>query len=476
VIEIKEDDAYRKYLQLANFEKDEIAGYLPEWRKASKKLGLTLADMKFATEHWIPENFEVELEGVRKVLRAYTLEVLDLVKANEYKKKGVKIVYGILPASLVFYYALKLEAPDKVYVSFPDAFLTHLLASFFHKVVPFLEEAEQHGIPYGGRHCALNKMRYAARRSGLIPSPDVSWIWGFVCDEGPKTDEFIREYYDPEWKTVITRIPHDQPFGTREDEIDERVEYLAKQMEDGFKTVQRTIGVEVQEDTINKIIDRRTEYAKKLGKLYKLMTSDPQPLSGNDGVYPADPLMLAYNTFIDTMDDALDTLIKDVEHRVNKCEGILPEGAPKLMGFIIPVCNPWLVKMFEKNDVGFPYYEGMVPSKKEMKLPRFKDAYMGTAETWLKWGHGVNIGYKAEVTLEKLQTYEIDGMVFGFMDFDRWLGSDHRLLCKIVEKESKVPTFYIEADAWEDRDYSPEALRTRIDTISEIVKMQKKRQ
>lgn len=468
-----QEEAYTKYLQLASFEKDEIPEYLPKWREASKKLGLTSTDMKFATEHWIPEHFGVELEGVRKMLRAYTLEVIDLIKANEYKEKGAKIVYGILPANLVFYYALKMEAPDKVFVSFPDAFLTHLLASFFHKVIPFLEEAEQHGIPYGCRHCGLNKVRYAARRSGLIPSPDVSWIWGFVCDEGPKTDEFIREYYDPEWNTVITRIPHDQPYGTREDEIDERVEYLARQMEDGFKSVQRQIGVEVQEDTIKKALDRRTKYCNKLGKLYKLMTADPLPLGGNDGVYPADPLMMAYNTRIDTMEDALDTMIEETDRRVKRGEGILPKGAPRLMGFIIPICTPWLVRMFERNQVAFPYYEGMVPSEKEMKPSRFTDAYMATAETWLKWGHGVNIGYKAEVTIEKLHTYKIDGMIFGFMDFDRWLGSDHRLLCKIVGEQTEIPTFYLESDCWDDRDYSPEALRTRIDTISEIVKMRK---
>jgi hypothetical protein len=31
----------------------------------------------------------------------------------------------------------------------------------------------------------------------------------------------------------------------------------------------------------------------------------------------------------------------------------------------------------------------------------------------------------------------------------------------------------MEADFWEDRDYSPEALRTRIESICQIVKMKK---
>lgn len=64
-------------------------------------------------------------------------------------------------------------------------------------------------------------------------------------------------------------------------------------------------------------------------------------------------------------------------------------------------------------------------------------------------------------------------MLFGLFDFDRWLGSDNRLLAKLVEEKTKLPTFYIEGDFWEDRDYSPEALSTRIESICEIIKMRK---
>ena len=75
--------------------------------------------------------------------------------------------------------------------------------------------------------------------------------------------------------------------------------------------------------------------------------------------------------------------------------------------------------------------------------------------------------------LEDLEKYKADGMVFGFYDFDRWLGGHHRLLAKIVEDKTGLPTFYIEGNSWDDRDYSAEALRTRIESICEIMKMRK---
>jgi benzoyl-CoA reductase/2-hydroxyglutaryl-CoA dehydratase subunit BcrC/BadD/HgdB len=466
-------DIYEDFLRLTGFEEGEMSEYLPAWHKASEKLGLTKDDIKFATEKQVPTYFAIELEGIRKLLGSFIKEVIDLTKANEYKERGVKIVYGILPALLHYYYALKLTAPDKVFVSFPDIFLNMVASVFFHKINPFLEEAERTGIPYGCRHCALNKTRYAARRLGIIPSPDISWIWGFICDEGPKTDEFIRIYHTPTWKTYITRIPHDQPLGTVEDEVIDRVEYLANQMRDGFESVQKEIGIKVADEKINEVINMWQRYAAKVSELSFLMAADPQPLGAVNARLFWEPLSLPFNTGIEAVEKALDITIREVKQRVDNKEGMLPKGAPKLMVYTVPVNLPWIAKMFEENGVGIPFSEAFTLSRKQLQPPTFEDPYMAAAEGWLRMSMSVNPGYQAEQICEKLVTHKADGMVFGLMDFDRWLGSSHRLLARIVEEKTKLPVFYIEGDIWEDRDYSQEALRTRIESICEIVKMRK---
>lgn len=466
-------DIYENFLRLTGFEENEMSEYLPEWRKASEKLGLTKEDIRFATEEWIPSHFEVGLEGIRKFIGSRIREVIDITKANEYKKRGVKIVYGILPAILDYYYALKLTAPDKVYVSFPDIFLVTTLNAFFHKLNPYLDEAERTGFSYGCRHCALNKTRYAAHRLGLIPAPDISWIWGFICDEGPKTDEFIQVYYDPGWKTYFTRIPHDQPLGTVEDEVVERVEYLASQMRDGFEFVQKEIGIKVPDEKIKEVQSIRRRYSIKLAELYRLMAVDPPPLSGEICNFFYEPLATPYNTGIRWMENALDILVKEIGQRVAKKEGILPKGAPKLMVYFLPHSLPWVAKIFERSGVGVPLSVFYVLSKKELSPPTFEDPYMAAAQAWFRRGNRVNVGYEAEQICEKLETYGADGMVFGFFDFDRWWGAHHRLLARMIEEKTKLPVFYIEGDVYEDRDYSQEALRTRIESICEIIKMRK---
>ena len=466
-------NTYENFLRLMGFEEDEMSKYVPEWRKASEKIGLTEEDIEFATKEFLPANYDMELKGVRKLLGCYIKETIELAKANEYKQKGVKVLYGILLAITHYYAALKMAAPDKIYVSFPDILLVTTLQCFFHKLNPYLEEAEKAGIPYGCRHCALNKTRYVGRKSGLLPPPDVSWIWGFTCDEGPKTDEFIRLYLDPEWKTYISRLPHDATLGTVEDEDDERVAYLAAQMRDGFEFTQKGLGVTVKEETLKKVIDDFQRYLNKLDVLYQLMGSDPQPLSGQEGQFFAETLIRPFNIGQEPLEEALDIVIDEIKERVAKKQGILPPGAPKLMSNFVPIYIPWLVKTFEQNGVGLTYLEGFMPSKKQLQPPRFEDPFMAVAETWLKQSYAVNPGYKADLMAEKINARGVDGMVFGFFDFDRWLGSDHKLLSKMVREKANVPVFYIEGDLFDDRDYSPEALRTRIESICEIVKMRK---
>ncbi len=59
----------------------------------------------------------------------------------------------------------------------------------------------------------------------------------------------------------------------------------------------------------------------------------------------------------------------------------------------------------------------------------------------------------------------------GLMDFVPWVGraSDNGVQKMARLKEQMVHFFYIEGDNWEDRDFSPEALRTRVESIVRLL-------
>jgi len=244
-------------------------------------------------------------------------------------------------------------------------------------------------------------------------------------------------------------------------------------MKDGFKFVQSVIGVKVPIEKIKEAQKIRQRYMSKIAELNRLMVVDPQPLGGASARLFGGPVSTPFNTGIEEMERALDIIIHELKQRVARREGILPLGAPRLMAWMIPVCVPWVAKIFEENSVGLTFSQYAMLTKKQLEPTSFDDPYMAAAEAWLRQGFAVNPGYEAEQILEKMEKHKVDGIVFGFLDFDRWLGSAHRLLAKIVQERTKVPVFYIEGDLWEDRDYSPEALRTRIESICAMVKMRK---
>ena len=467
-------DIYKVFLEFCAFEEQEIPLILPEWVEAANRLGLTEDDIKFAIEKWIPENWDIQYLGIRKMIGAYIREAIDITKAVEYKKQGVKIIYGILPAILTSYQAMKYSGGDKVFVSFPDLQLMTILNCFFHKINPYLECAEDNGFTYGCRHCALNKTRIAARWVNVIPSPDVIWSWGFNCDEGPKTDEYMQCLFDENWRYIISRIPHDTYAGEIDDEIEDRVEYLAQELRDGQEQIEKITGIKVTDEHIKKAIADTNRMAYKCGMLANLIcNADPVPLGGSDFACLMQPMTVPFNTGFKYMEEAIDITTKEIRQAIKEGKGIIPKGSPKAGCFAIAHTLPWLDKLFRENGVALTLNLSFSITKKQLTPSRYKDLFMISAEQWLKMPVGQNMRSEVEGIVEKIHANKPDAMIMGLMDFDRWVGAHQKMVCKLVEEKTGVPFFYMEGDSWEDRDYSREALRTRVESICQIIKLRK---
>lgn len=462
-------------LKIAGFEGSELDAFLPDWLMAVEKVGLTDDDIEYATREYIPKNWDIQYLGVRKMIGAYFRELVEVSKTKQYKAEGKKIVYGILPAVATLYGAIKEAGGDNVYVSFPDLMLVNILNGFFDKADPFLYEAEEQGFTYGCRHCPLNKMRVGAYSKGLIAAPDIIWSWGFNCDEGPKTDEMIQNLLNEDWHYVVSRIPHDTYYGEPDDEIEERVQYLGKILKDGMDEIEKATGIKVTEEHFKKASADNSRIGFKIGQLTNLVcTADPLPVGGNALTQILQVVTIPFNAGTGYMENAIDILIKEVREAIKQKKGILPEGAPKIGSYFVPFCIPWVDRIFRENGVGTTFSQTLTLSTKQLKASRYKDnMYLATAEQWLKMPLGQNMGYEVATMVEKVKAYQPDGMLMGFFDFDRWLGAHQKMAAKLVEEETGVPHYYMESDFWDDRDYSEESLRTRIESISQIIKMKK---
>lgn len=463
-----------KFLELTGFEGQELEDILPDWLYTVDALGLTDEDVRHSVEEWIPSKWDIKFKGVRLMLGAWLRELIEVVKTPIYKAQGKKIIYGILPAVLTPYTAFKRAGGDNVHVSFPDLLLVKLLNGFFDKADPLINKAEDLGFSYGCRHCPLNKTRLGAYATGVIAAPDVIWSWGFNCDEGPKTDEFIQCLINEQWEYVVSRLPHDTNFGHADDEH-ERIAYLAEVLKKDIAKMSEITGIYPTVDDFKGALADAGRYLFKLGQLGSLVCgSDPVPLGGVELVMCQDGTGVPMNHGYKYLEHAIDVLTKELREEIKAGRGVLPKGSPKVGCYFVPYSLPWIDKMFRENGVALTFSQTLSPSKSMMRPSRYMDdPYMGMAEQWLKMPLGQNMGYEAQSMIEKVQTYKPDGMVMGFFDFDRWLGAHQKMCASLVEKATGVPHYYIESDFWDDREYSEEALRTRIESICQILHTRK---
>ena len=185
---------YDELLKLCGFEEDEIRKEKPRIDEVFQRLELGPEDMKTA-EEWVRENHDIELLGVRKLLRAWLLELLDMVLARD---EGKKIVYYGFPSIPGPGMAIK-EAGElagvNIYCACPDVILCHTLGQIFNKLTPVLEAGEENGLPPGHGLCSLQQIRIGGMAKGVIPVPDLVTGSSYYCDMGSKADELLHERY-----------------------------------------------------------------------------------------------------------------------------------------------------------------------------------------------------------------------------------------------------------------------------------------
>ncbi len=472
---------YENFLSLCGFDQQEIAKYTCKLNKACKKFGIGEEQVAFAVEKWIPQNYDIKLEGIKKLIGVYIREFLSILDLPMDKNENCRIIYGTVPSPAPLFLALKDSCEERIYTGAPDFIFMIVLNSFFHWRNAGLEKLEEQGFTPACRHCALNKMRTLIYSEKFIPGPDIVWTWGTACDEAPKTEEFIQFCYGKQWSYVCTKIPHD----TCKDEQDggvcrERITYLAGQIKDAVNTIEQKCRFKLPREAVKKAMN---SWGKITAKIYYLNTlianADPVPLGGNE-LSLINALQLApLNIGINLIEECIDIIIKEVKQRIRNGEGILPSGAPRLGCYLIPFCLPHIVKHFERAGVALTFNTCMMGAgiqgnkahsgcKAKENIPE-KNLYEIIAGQWLSLPLFNNVFYEAAAIARLLAKYKNNGLILGFFTFDRWLGA-HQTLLRIILKESIAkPVFILEANFWDERFNNKQRILNQIESIGRLL-------
>lgn len=466
------ENIFYKFLEMHGFTNEELNILTDDFKSAAYNIGLSEDDIEYAMNIWIPNNWDITLKGIRMCIGAYIREFIEISKIEKYKEQGIKIIYGISPSHSSLFRAIKLSDENNIFVSYPDFLYSIVVGGFFNRIDLLNDDDDKLSVRC--RHCSLNRIRLNTANREIIPAPDVIWSWGFYCDEAPKTEELINIISDNKWNYIISRIPHDVSNGEEEDKNKDRVEYLAEQFKDAHREISKITGTKINNKSMYESLTENSKYSKKLDELTRLVSNtDPQPMGGNELALFGTTNSMTFNTGYYYFEKAINTILEEVKQRILSKIGILPIGSPKLGCHFTPICVPWVERTFFENGVSISFSSHLSFSKRQFNPFDYADPYMMAAQIWLRTASSVNSGYQIKLMSEMISEYDVDGMLYGFFTFDRWLGSNQNMILKRIEEETNVHHFYIEGDFWDDTNFKKSDRKGRIQSIAYFLKTKK---
>ena len=458
---------YDELLKLCGYEPQEIERERPRIEKTLEKLELTSDDIARG-EKRINKYFDIELKGVRKVLGVWLKGLVDLILAKEERKKIV--YYSYPPFSQIA--AIMSMISEDIYVSAPELILDHTMGIIFNKLNPFLEAAEGDLLPPGLANCSLLQARLGGILKGVVPIPDLLMPSGFLCDQAPKLDELIGHIYGV--PVVYVDSVHDEMGLNWPASSERRVRYSAQEAREAMAKFEEVTGYKLTPEEIAEKHRRFVNIFMGYMQIQDLVKADPLPIRQTDlGIAFNRVASLDTTTAFADLRGIMDILYGEVRERVDKGIGVMEKGTPRVMIVLPWFSDPSVVRMIQDSGLAVVAHEGLETSASEGVRRRFKDRWERFADVNLRRGIrycGLGLARHYKTLCED---WNLDGAIISFLFSCRAYAIPNLKAKELITKELGIPALILESDCYDTRDYSAEAMRTRVETFAEIVKASK---
>ncbi len=452
---------YTELFRLCGFTDAEIAKERPRIDRAFKKLEIGPEDCQRAEDR-LRKYFSVELIGVRRCLGIWLKDLIHLVLSEE---EGRKVVYTGVPPPAGLALSLNLAG---AWCGVLDYTLGLTMGLIFNKLTPLLEIAEEHGTPPETASCSFHQARLGAIVKGMVPVPDAVLSPGFFCDQSAKVWELIHELYgspimyldscmDSAWDEW-PEIPH------------RRVRLYAADMREAKEELERALGIEISEDILMAGWRNFMELRLSVQRMIELAKLEPKPISQVD-LNPFWRLVsVPGRGALEEGKEVIGILTSEVEKRVEERRGVMEEGVPRVGVYALPVSDPALTRMFEESGLNLvgplAYY---LPPLQRMES-KYTTPEEQSVEGSLRRGvfHSTS-GFLNE-TNEGVQMLGLDGFLWFYQKACRATTPQMLIYKKAMEEELGIPVLALEADLFDTRSYSAEALRTRVETFADLLR------
>jgi benzoyl-CoA reductase/2-hydroxyglutaryl-CoA dehydratase subunit BcrC/BadD/HgdB len=287
---------------------------------------------------------------------------------------------------------------------------------------------------------------------------------------GSKADELLHEKYGH--RAIYIDGSMDSRWGEYPYYSPERVEFLGAQLNKLFETIKEVLGVEVNDEAWDKAMATSRELYGALGRLTRLMTADPVPISYVEAGLALQLTAGSTGRSMTEGPEAVSILCDEVERRVEEGIGVVEKGAPPVLILIAPFSDPSIMHMIENAGLAITTGIFTVPSK---KYPQTTYSTLGEirAEREMRDGHyHSNFGLVKRVE-EAIKDLDVDGVIWGYLYNCRPLAETSHTVKKWVEDTTGIPVLSLEMDMYDSRNYSAAALRTRVEAFAEMLRARK---
>jgi benzoyl-CoA reductase/2-hydroxyglutaryl-CoA dehydratase subunit BcrC/BadD/HgdB len=464
----------RELLQLCAYKPEEIERELPRVKKSFEKLGIFSEDVEIGKGR-IRDFFEIELEGVRKILGVYLRELVSLGLARDEHEK---VIYTALPnLSGDLLAAAMVKEGASVYVGIPDLLLMLVLQVFFNKNIKHYEAAEKHAMSVGQAHCGCKQTHLGALLCNTIPKPDLHVGFAIYCDEAPKVDALYEELFNIP-VSIVSRC-QDIDWHDTEGTPERIVNYFAESMRRSVRDAEKVVGYGITDEMIGSCFMDTMGFFMDFVKLETMVChSDPLPLSMTTLWYFY--IMLSVIVRPENRarrKDALKTLIAETEERIKQGEGVTEKGAPRIiLGAVPSMVDPSLDGLIRELGLSIPLAEcqcsppdaDFMPKTGDPNTPM--DPYVGLARLFLASPIVGNLSTRIPNLIKACKRYNIDGVILLLHYSCRPFATDALMVKDALKKELGIPVLVLEGDIYDPRYYTKEQLRTRIESFAELLK------
>lgn len=452
-------------LEMCGFDRDEANSQLPRMQRTFDKLGITPADIEHSKRR-LEKYYDMELEGIRKIFRLCMLETTNSVLAREEGKE--KIVFGFMAPGLdVIGTAMMSESGNVIFAHQCWAIMA-VLGFVFDKFLPVLEAAEKQWLKSGAvGHCANVKSLLGLFALDILPKPDLLLTAGFSCETAPKTIDLLHETNGIPVCCVDTC--QDRAFADFSESSRRTVDLAAKSLKHAVERIGGAVGFAITDDMIFEALAAKGALMRVLQKVFNIIeTSDPLVLSAT---HHALFMTLAALTFskekLPEAVDAAETLYKELKGRVEKGQGVVPKGAPRVLG-ILPChhTDPRLEHMLEEMgmafaaidiDFGFPY-----PDKPD-------DPYE-IMSLHLLQSLGAILSVRCHLIVEGCKRLNIDGVLNRYHVGCRAVAGDPMMIADSVSKTLGIPALTLEWENFDPRVFDRESFQKRLELFKMVMK------